>query len=148
MKVNIMKDMTMQPALLLPTTTGTIQTAVVLLSAADDHACSFFLWSPLHHADSWQSTRHACAYNQSEKSCNFFFSECRRSRRKAGVANQDGRQRGSNPGLWLVSQGHSWLGHDCCVNGRCQIQSLIRQRSFGMSIVFPQKMTHSSSSYI
>ena len=34
----------MQPALLLPTrTTGTIRTTVVLLSAADDHACSFFL---------------------------------------------------------------------------------------------------------
>ena len=43
----------MQPALLLPTT-GTMRTTVVLLSAADDHACSFLcnrLFIMLTHHD-------------------------------------------------------------------------------------------------
>ena len=43
-------------------------------------------------------TLQACVSNQSEDSGNFFFSECRRSRRKVCVANQDGCQLGSNPG--------------------------------------------------
>jgi len=93
----------------------------VLASAANDIAPSCL--------DDCHGALHARVYNQSEESCNFFFSECRRSRRKICVANQYGCQLGLNPGLRLVSQRPSRLHCGCCVNGRCHKQSMILHQS-------------------